>query len=121
LRDVVNDADVAVVGGGGCLRFTQESLLGAVVVTPLRGKKLERDRATELRVGRLVDDAHPTAANSGDDLVLGDGPANQRVGRGLVQTWKPRSLYDSQTLPSAASTVCSVRVDDVIGRLGYSL
>ena len=69
-----------MVGRGRGLRLTQKPLLGALVVAPLRRKELQRDRATELRVDRLVDHAHPTAANPGDDLVLGDGAANQRIG-----------------------------------------
>ena len=42
-RDVVNGADVRMVGCGGGLRFANETLPGVFVVTPLRWKKLQRD------------------------------------------------------------------------------
>ena len=79
LLDVVDDADVAVVGRGRGLRFAQEPLLGAFVVTPLRGQELQRDGAAELRVPRFVHHAHAAAAKLGDDVVLRNRPADQRV------------------------------------------
>ncbi len=85
--DVVNRADVAVVGGRRGLRLADEALLGALVVAPLRGQELQRHEPPELRVARGVDDTHPAAANLGEDVVLGDGRADQRVGRRLRQEW----------------------------------
>jgi len=45
LNDVVDGADAAVVGRRGRLRLSEEALPGALVVTPLTGKKFQRDRA----------------------------------------------------------------------------
>ena len=71
--DVVNRADVAVVGGRRGLCFADEPLLRCVVVAPLGGKELERDTPLEPRVPRLVHDPHAAATELGDDCVLGNG------------------------------------------------
>ena len=78
--DVVDRADVGMLGGRGRLRLAHEALLGGLVVAPLLRQELQRDEAAELGVARLVDHAHRAAANAGEDLVLGDGPADQRIG-----------------------------------------
>ena len=90
LLDVVDDADVAVVGRGCRLRLPQKPLLGALVVTPLRREKLERDGAPQLGVARVIHHTHTTAADLGDDVILRDGPADQRGSWNVVQ--KSRSL-----------------------------
>src|SRR5207247_9841366 len=83
--DVVNDADVGVIGRRRVLRLTQESLLRALVVTPLRREELQRDGAPELGVRRLVDHTHAAATKLRDDVVLADRRADERVGHRAVR------------------------------------
>ena len=60
--DVVNRADVPVVGDRSRLRFAPEAVARALVVTPFRRQEFERDSATQLQVASLVDDAHAAGA-----------------------------------------------------------
>jgi hypothetical protein len=66
--DVVNGADVRVIGRRGGLRLTDEALLRAFVVTPLRRQEFQRDDAAETRGASGVDDTHSTAANAGERI-----------------------------------------------------
>ena len=79
--DVVNRADVRVVGGGGGLRLAHEALLGALVVAPLRGQELQRNAPSQLRIARGIDDAHTAAAKPGHDVVVRHRRADERVHR----------------------------------------
>ena len=94
--DVVDDADVAVVGRGRGLRLAHEALLCAPSSwLHCGGRNFSATVATELGVARLVDDAHPAAAQLGDDVVVRDRAANQRIGRSVGQTAEPGPLYHS--------------------------
>ncbi len=79
--DVVDGADVRMVGGGGSLRLADEALLGAFVVAPLRRQELQRDAASEPGIARGVDDAHPAAAKPGLDVVVRHRRADERIHR----------------------------------------
>ena len=59
---VVDRADVGVVQRGGRARLALEALERLRVAAELLGQELQRDAAAELRVLRLVDDAHAAAA-----------------------------------------------------------
>ena len=94
--DAVNGADVRMVGGRRGLRLADEALLGGLVVTPLRRQELERNVSAEFRVARLVNHAHPAAAELGGDLVVDHGPANEGIHR-LVWHARAEKLLISQT------------------------
>jgi hypothetical protein len=49
------------------------------------GKKLERDETPQARVFRLIDHAHPTAAEFLDNAVVRDGVANKGWGIGHLR------------------------------------
>ena len=74
--DVVNGDDVGMIQGGGGLGFLDEAQL-AVGVGDLVGRQnLDRDKAVQLRIAGLVDDAHTALAQLLDDLVVRNGPAD---------------------------------------------
>ena len=50
------------------------------VVGHVVGKEFQRHAAAQARVFRLVDHAHPTAAEFVDDRVVGNGAADHGVG-----------------------------------------
>ena len=50
-------------------------------MTPLRWEELERYVPTEPGIPGPIDNAHATAADLGDDLVVRDRPTDQRVVR----------------------------------------
>ena len=62
LADVVNRADVRVIQGGRGSGLALESIQRLRVASEFVGQELERDKAMEPRVLRLVDHAHPAAA-----------------------------------------------------------
>ena len=77
LADLVDGADVFVVERGGRLSFPDEARVGLVVGAQVRRQKLQRDGAVELRVAGFVDHAHAPATEFLQDLVVGDGSANE--------------------------------------------
>ena len=77
--DVVNGADVRVIRCRRRLRLAHEALLRRVVVTPLRRQEFQCDDASESAGARGVDDAHATATDAGEDLILADGAANEGI------------------------------------------
>ena len=85
--DVVNGADVTVIGGRRSLGLADEPLLGAVIVAPLRWQELQRNQPSKLRVARRVNDTHPAAADFAENFVLGNRGADQRVDKSLCQEW----------------------------------
>jgi hypothetical protein len=74
---------LGVVQGCGGFRFAQEALLGFFVVEQMFCQELQRDRALQLCVLGLVDDAHAALAELLDDLVVTDGGADVQD-RGIV-------------------------------------
>ena len=76
----MNGADVGMIGRRRGLRFADKALLGGIVVAPLRGQELQRDETIELGVARLIDHAHPAAAELGENGVLRNRFADEWVG-----------------------------------------
>ena len=86
--DIVNRADVPVMGRRGRLGLAQEALLGAVVVAPLRREELQGNESPQPRVARGVHHAHAAATELGEHLVVSDCRADERVGHsGLCLSW----------------------------------
>ena len=70
-------------GGNTCsIELVTNAGLRLLVVAQTRLEELERARVVETRVARLVDHAHRAAADASDDLVVADGPSDERVGTG---------------------------------------
>ncbi len=78
LGDFVDGADVGMVEGGGCLCFTLEAGQGLGISGQFIGKKLQRYETMQREVFRLVDDAHPAAAEFLHDSVVRDGLTDHR-------------------------------------------
>ena len=78
LVDLVDRADPGVVEGGGRPGLALETLERGLVLRHVRGQELERDVAAELRVLRLVHDAHAPAAELGRDPVVRDRLTDHR-------------------------------------------
>jgi hypothetical protein len=62
LAEIVNDADVRVVDGGGSAGFTLEALQRSRVVDQFGRQKFEGDKPTQVAILGTVDNAHATAA-----------------------------------------------------------
>src|SRR5580704_3958822 len=69
LANFVNGADIGVIQSRGGARFTPETLQRLRIVRQAVGQKLEGDKAVELQVLGLIDDAHPPAADFFQDAV----------------------------------------------------
>ena len=94
LVDVVDGADVRVLGGRGRLRFAHEALLRVLVVAPLGRQELQRHRP--LQAGRAPCRPRPSRRpRAGDDLVVADDGADQRIGHQVVSTILPMCSLDS--------------------------
>ena len=77
----MNGADVRMIQRGGGSRFPAETFKRLLVFGHFVGKKLERDVAAKIDVFSFVHNAHTTAAKSFNDAVMGNGLADQRIGR----------------------------------------
>src|ERR1035437_9646085 len=73
LVNLVDRADVRMVQRGRSLGFPLETAEGLRVVGEVVVKELQGDVTTELEVFRLVDYAHPSAAELLNDAVVRDG------------------------------------------------
>ena len=81
--DAVNDADVGMIERRGDARFLQEAAFLEVAGVDSGRKKLERNRAFQLEVARLVNHAHGAGADTINDLVIGsDQLANRQRASG---------------------------------------
>ena len=73
LAEIVDPDDVFVGDLAGQHQLALEAPLdfagGLDIVRDFRTNDLERDRDTELRVPRLIDDAHPAGAQDADDVI----------------------------------------------------
>ncbi len=74
--NVVNRADVAMVGRRRGLRLAKKTLFRAFVVAPLRRQELERDKSPEADVAGGVDDTHSAATELCYYLVMGNCSAD---------------------------------------------
>jgi hypothetical protein len=81
--DLVDGADVRMVQRRGHPGFTQEALGAGAVGTVLGAQELERDRAMQLDVLGLEDDAHAAGAEWFENAVVRDDLANHGENRSL--------------------------------------
>jgi len=72
LADFMHSADIGMVQRRCCLRFLDKAGLGLCVSGQLRGQKLECYGPLELRILRLIDNAHPPFPDLLEDFVVGD-------------------------------------------------
>ena len=80
LPDLVDGADIGMVESGGRPRFPLETVQGLRVLREVIGQKFQGDKAAKLYVLRLVDHAHPAAAQFLDDAVVRNGLADHAQG-----------------------------------------
>src|SRR5262245_21607846 len=120
--DIVDLADVGVVDAGGRARLAPESLTHGVVVLEAE-QHLQRHRALQALVVRLVYDAHPASAELPGDRVMSDsrrrvtssvdtGGAPHRAGR----VWPQRRALEP---PVEAAQPPGARVLSRLVRHGY--
>src|ERR1700740_1224229 len=76
LANLVNGADVRMIERGCRLGLAFEAFQGLRVVRQFWWKELQRDETVEACVLRLVDHAHPSAADLLNNAVMRDGLAN---------------------------------------------
>ena len=96
--------DVGVIDRGGQPRLGDEALAEARLARPVGGDQLERDRAAERLVGRLVDDPHPAAADEPQDPVAGDDRADQRPPTARAVAAAPMRSASAANAASIGST-----------------
>ena len=70
LANFVNGADVGMIQSRGGAGLTPEALERLGIVRQAVWQKLEGDKAVELDVLGLIDDAHPAAADFFQDSVM---------------------------------------------------
>ena len=83
LVDLVDRADVRMVQRRRHPGFAQEALRAGPIEAVLGAQELERDRAMQLDVLGLEDDAHAAGAERFEDAVVRDDLANHRENRSL--------------------------------------
>ena len=66
----MNDADVRMGEGLGCLRFDDESFLEFERVHQVRRQELQSNQALELEIFGFIDNPHPAPADLLDDPVF---------------------------------------------------
>ena len=95
LTDVVDGADMRVVQNRGGPRLALEALQGLPILDQALGKELERHRAAEAGVFRLVHHAHAASAETVRDAIVGDGFADQEraAGHQPPATGRARLVY----------------------------
>src|SRR5258706_40107 len=96
--NVVNSANIRMIQCGCGLRFDLKTGQGMSVPGNLCGQELERDKTVQPRVFRLVDDAHPPAAQLLHDAVMRDGSPDHCAESYVGQTPKstnPAPFADS--------------------------
>ena len=74
--DVVDRADVGVLQGCHCLRFALESLASSSRIGGMRRQQLDGHVSCKSLVTRLVDLAHATRTDGGNDLVRAEAGAS---------------------------------------------
>ena len=78
LVDLVDGADIRVIERRGGLGFAEKTLAMLGVFDDVGAKKLQRDRAPELQVLGLVDDAHSAFTELFGDAVMRNGFTDHR-------------------------------------------
>src|SRR5436309_12271873 len=69
-------ANIGMIQGGSCPRFTLKSLQRLMIGRELIGQELESNVAAQTQVFGLIDHTHATAAQSFQDAVMRNGLAN---------------------------------------------
>src|SRR5436190_16207898 len=69
-------ANIGMIQGGSCPRFTLKSLQRLMIGRELIGQELESNVAAQTQVFGLVDHTHATAAQSFQDAVMRNGLAS---------------------------------------------
>ncbi len=77
--DVVDRADVGVLQGCHCLRFALESLASSSRIGGVRRQQLDGHVSGKSLVTRLVDLAHATRTDGGNDLVRAEAGASSHA------------------------------------------
>src|SRR2546428_7329780 len=76
LADLVDRANIGMIQGGSCPRFTLKSLQRLMIGRELIGQELESNVAAQAQVFGLVDHTHAAATQLLQDTVVGNGLAN---------------------------------------------
>ena len=97
--DVVQGADVRVVQGGHDPRLALEPVAELRIARERVGEDLDRDRAIEPRVARLVHLAHAAGTQGGEDLIGAEvGAGSEGHVEWIIRAARPRRRdYASST------------------------
>ena len=88
--DVINRADIRVIEGGSCLRFTLEPFQGLSILGEFLREELQGDGALELGVRGLVHHAHAPAAELLQDAIVADSRATHEEATSYELHLRPR-------------------------------
>jgi hypothetical protein len=108
LADIVESADVWVIQCRDGAPFPIEALAKLRIAGKLRGKNLDRDRAVEPRVARLVDLAHAARAKGGLDLVRAEAETRlewHAVEALIIGTLQPSDINGFAALRCSSSSI----------------
>ena len=78
LADVVDGGHIRMVQRGCGLRFAREALHAVRVRRELSGQDFQRDGPVQSRIAREVDLSHSAGTEQRQDLIVTDGPADER-------------------------------------------
>ena len=76
LADLMDRANIGMIQGGSCPRFTLKSLQRLMIGCELIGQELQSNVAAQTQVFGLIDHTHAAAAQPFQDTVVGNGLAN---------------------------------------------
>src|SRR5215467_14048538 len=79
LVDVVNDAEIGVIQGGGGVRLASEAFQSLWATEERFRQELQSDQSRKLRILGFVDHTHTTTAKLLKDAVVGDGLPDERI------------------------------------------
>ena len=107
LGNFVDCADVGMVQGRGCARFTPKTLQSLRVTGKCIGQELECDEAAEIGILRLVDNAHSATTQFLDDSIMGNDLANHRYihvrkGRSTIERICRLRAHQEPSFPGCA-------------------
>jgi hypothetical protein len=68
--DIMDDDDVRMAEGGGCLGLLDETLLTLGIRNAILGKDLDSDGPVEMGVDGLVDGTHAALADLFGDMIM---------------------------------------------------
>src|SRR5260370_28672204 len=91
-----------MIQGGSGSGLAPETIQRAWVASEFIRQELESDKSLQPAVLRLINDAHPAAAQLLDDAVMGDGPADQQIGALLPASHGPRGNFQRRILQKSS-------------------